>query len=116
MTVALKSGVRVGGIRPEMAVALVVIASVYDARAIPLVITSGLDGEHNATSARHPRSLHYEGLAWDLRLPSRSTSKAQDDADVKAALASALGPEFDVVLEGDHLHVEFDPKHGEAVA
>jgi hypothetical protein len=110
MIVALKPGVRLGGLRPEMATGLIVIASVFDAKGVPLTVTSGLDGEHKAHSPRHPRSLHYEGLALDLRLPSRHTGHVQCDAEMKANLQQALGSEFDVVLEGDHLHCEFDPK------
>lgn len=31
---------------------------------------------------------------------------------VRLALQKALGPTFDVVLESDHFHVEFQPKTG----
>ena len=113
---SFKPGVKLAGIKPEMAMGFTVIASVFEAHGIPCVVSSGLDSVHAAKSARHPRSLHYEGLALDLRLPGRWTGTAwRDKSDpaidraVHAALAAALGPEFDVVLEATHIHVEFDP-------
>ncbi len=95
---------------PQLALAVSIVHSVLAARGVPLVITSMNDGTHNAHSARHPRSLHYEGRAFDFRLPSRTTGDAGTDAAVKLDLAAALGSDFDLVLEGDHFHVEWDPK------
>ena len=66
-----------------------------------VVITSGTDGTHKVGSK------HYGGDALDFR-----TSNIPADllnlyiARVKAR----LGKHYDVVLEGDHLHIEFDPK------
>lgn len=63
------------------------------------IITSARDGEHSANS------LHYEGKAIDLR-----TRDLDDDtqADYRLRLAASLLPSFDVVLESDHIHVEWD--------
>lgn len=63
-------------------------------------ITSGRDGKHMTGS------LHYSGQAFDFR--SRDIASA-DLHHLVATLAEALGKEFDVVLESDHIHVEFDP-------
>lgn len=62
-----------------------------------LVVTSVSDGKHSAGS------LHYVGLAADLRLPA-------DPPGFVGRLRAALGDEYDVVLEGDHIHIEFQPK------
>ncbi len=62
-----------------------------------LVITSVSEGKHSAGS------LHYVGHAFDMRLPG-------DPDTFVADLKEALGDEFDVVLEGDHVHVEYQPK------
>lgn len=58
-----------------------------------------------------PGSLHYEGKAFDLR-----TKDLPNDTPpvLRRALATALGPEFDVLLESEgtdneHIHVEYDP-------
>ena len=113
---SFKFGVRLAGLRAEMAAGLFVIGGVFEERKIPCLVTSALDGVHSAKSARHSRSLHYAGLAMDFRLPGRWSGTAwREETDpaidraVHADLALALGPEFDVVLEKDHLHAEFDP-------
>lgn len=61
------------------------------------VITSGRDGSHKVDS------LHYEGKAIDLRINHVLEALKSDIKDF-------LGPHFDVILEKDHIHVEFDPK------
>jgi hypothetical protein len=106
---ALKQGVRLHGLAPQMVLAAMVVSSHLPA-GVPLFITSANDGTHPAHSVRHPRSLHYEGRAFDFRLPSRTTGLASDNLALCAALRDALGADFDVVLESDHVHVEWDPK------
>ena len=60
----LKQSAQIRGMRPEMAIALVVIESAFAKQGEHLVITSGTDGTHM------PGSCHYKGLAVDIRLPS----------------------------------------------
>jgi hypothetical protein len=55
-------------------------------------------------------SKHYDGKAFDFRTWGLSSKQQQEFCD---RCAEALGDEFDVVLESDHLHVEWDPKEGE---
>jgi len=95
---SLKAGVRVLGIRPEMVLALRIVEAVYQAHGAPFVITSVMEGTHKRAS------LHYLGCAADLRLPP------QDAASIVAEAKAALGDDFDVILEGDHVHVEFQAK------
>lgn len=97
----LKEGVRSVGIRPEIALAASVSASVFETFGHDCIITSLTDGTHSATS------LHYAGSAMDLRirhLPQGATQKIVD------VLSEALGPDYDVVLESDHIHLEFQPR------
>lgn len=61
------------------------------------VVISTYEGDHDA------KSLHYANKAIDLRLPGNSPK-------VIDILKSSLGVGYDVVLEKDHVHVEFDPK------
>jgi len=55
--------------------------------------------------SRHGKgSRHYSGLAvdlriWDLKSPAVACKE----------IAGRLGLEFDVVLEKDHIHIEYDP-------
>jgi len=98
----LKPGVRLLGLQPQAVLGIMVARTVYAAFGIPeLVVTSVTDGKHGRGS------LHYKGLAFDLR-----TRNVDPDIipSLVAALKDALGSEFDVVFEGDHIHVEWDPK------
>lgn len=94
----IKHDVDLRGIQPQMAMAAAVAESVYRAAGSEMTVTSGVEGAHMEGS------LHYKGLALDLRLPTSGAGT------IKAALADALGPQFDVVVERDHVHIEFDPK------
>ena len=67
-------------------------------------ITSANDSQHGDAS------LHYKDKAFDLRI-SNITGQVHYEAELWAErLALALGPEYDVVLEKNHIHVEFQPK------
>ena len=62
-----------------------------------MVVTSARDGKHK------DNSLHYVGKAVDLRI--------RDYVDTWAMyLHNTLGKDWDVVIESDHIHVEYDPK------
>lgn len=78
-----------------------IVARVWASRGYSLTVTSGYDGSHRA------QSLHYAGLAEDYR--TRDVAPAHLPAMVDS-VRSILGSDYDVVLEPDHLHVEFDPK------
>lgn len=66
------------------------------------MLTSGIEGAHG------PNSLHYRGLAWDFRLP---IDKGNNNKVVDLLRIALSHPTIhDVLLEGDHIHVEWDPK------
>ena len=101
---AIKSGDRgakVNGIQPEMILAFVIIASVYDNYGVKCVITEGTGGKHSEGS------LHYVGLALDFRTRDMTDKMAEV---LVMKIKEALGDQYDVVLEKDHIHVEFQPK------
>ena len=87
-----------GDIQPVMAKARGRVATLYQDNGEDLYITSKRDGIHSLGS------LHYEGLALDFLYPKKEI------ADFISKIRSAAGPGFDVVAEGDHYHIEFDPK------
>lgn len=64
-----------------------------------LTITSARDGAHKKNS------LHYHGKAFDLR-----TRDVADAVAMREELQQRLGLDFDVILEPDHIHVEYDPR------
>jgi len=97
----IKKGVKIKGLQPEILLAITEAREVYRELGADLIITSLLDGKHM------PGSFHYKGLAVDLR--TRHLTKP-DRALAAARLRVALGPEYDVVLEKTHIHLEYDPK------
>ena len=64
-----------------------------------MTITSANDGDHKT------RSLHYEGRAFDVR-----TRNVTDVFALRDEIQELLGPDYDVILEVDHIHVEHDPR------
>lgn len=85
----------------QIVLALITASAIYQANGQELVITSITDAVHKK------ESLHYDGKAADLRTNVFSAATAKL---VTAQLASALGDNFDVVLESDHIHIEYDPE------
>lgn len=94
----IKPGVKLTGIRSEILLAAVVAEGVYRNEGQQCMITSALDGKHM------DNSLHYSGQAIDLRIAGLKDAKSTADA-----IRVALGAEFDVILESDHIHVEYQP-------
>jgi hypothetical protein len=64
-----------------------------------MTITSAKDGKHMVGS------LHYTGNAIDIR-----TRDMIFLSKVKRQITFDLGIDFDVVLENDHIHIEYDPQ------
>ena len=76
------------------------VESVFRQFDVPCVVTAGTDGVHGK------QSKHYSGQALDFRI--RDLKPEQRDALVKLCQKSLIQG-HDVVLESDHLHVEWDP-------
>lgn len=98
MSIWLKIDVA-GELQPVMAKARGRVAQLYQDAGDDLFITSKRDGIHGLGS------LHYEGLAFDFRYPIKA-----DKGVAIARIRAELGSDFDVIAEGDHIHVEYDPK------
>lgn len=96
---AIKSGAAIST-RPEMIRARNIIANVWQSFGYTLTVTSGTDSTHSASS------LHYSGLAEDYR--TRDIPSAQLSSMI-ALVRAQLGSSYDVILEVDHVHVEYDP-------
>ena len=98
----IKKGVIMAGIQLPMRKVLIVAEKVFSEYGVELVITSCLDGVHSAGS------FHPFGLAVDLR-----TRTFDSTAAIKLAMERIrreLGKDYDIVFEGDHMHIEYDPK------
>ena len=97
MRYILKEGVSLAGLQLVMRTAIKEAGRIWRQHGkIELRITSALEGSHSIGS------LHPVGLALDFELPS-------DPRNACADLRAALGSNYDVILEGDHVHVEYDP-------
>lgn len=98
----LKPGVIVQGISNEAIFGVLAAQAVYQKYGLDFVITSMLDGKHSS------KSKHYRGDAVDIRTRhiQNDNMKAQIVADIK----SALGDDYDVILESTHIHLEYDPR------
>lgn len=79
-----------------------------------VVITSITDGTHSR------KSLHYVGRAVDVRFMGRhrmggvlggsESHSMERTRDWAVRLRQQLGVAYDVLVEKDHLHIEWDPK------
>ncbi len=100
----IKSGAgaaSIRGIQPEMCIAHTLIVALFSRHGIACRLSSGTDGEHSFAS------LHYVGYALDISF--QGIPKTLIDI-LHAEFKSVLGDEFDVVKEGTHFHIEFQPK------
>ena len=102
----LKDGVSLYGLHPKMQVANGIAAVVYQLEGQELVVTAGLDGKHG------DNSLHYKGRACDYRIWYFSEAQVKT---VTEELARRLGDDYDVVLESDHIHCEYDPTNPKVI-
>lgn len=66
-----------------------------------IVVTSLLDSVHSKNS------LHYSGNAVDLR---SSIYTAGEIETFIQRLKTIFDKRYDIVFEGDHIHIEYDPK------
>lgn len=97
-----KEGVKIAGARPEIVIAMSVADQVYQKlTGNEVVITEVTGGKHGTGS------LHYVGAAIDIRI--RDLSKDMINRIV-LELRERLGENYDVVMETDHIHIEFQPK------
>lgn len=101
-----KAGVKIEGLKPIM-FPLIVYASnlhfkLFNSK--KMVITSVTDGKHMKGSK------HYQGLAFDVRINDKSKDNIYLFCNSLATDINLIRNGFDVVLEKDHIHIEYDPK------
>ena len=94
----IKAGVDISRLRPEIRKKLTGIASiVWGNENEELVITSTYEGTHSEGS------LHYANLAVDIQ-------RGKERMFAYNEIKRWLGIDYDIVLESDHIHIEYDPK------
>lgn len=93
----IKAGVDISRLRPEIRKKLTGMATlVWKGNEGELVVTSTYEGTHSESS------LHYANLAIDIR-------RKRDSKIAYTEIKQWLGKDYDVVLETDHIHIEYDP-------
>lgn len=100
----IKAGVNIAGLKIEMRAALKAAESSWKARGRKegVTVTCGLNGVHSAGS------YHYYGYAVDLRTWYFSKIAQIDIARGLRAKLNIISPFYDVVVEFNHMHIEFD--------
>jgi len=96
---SIKETVLLQGLKPEALLIVLVANEVFASVGYDCVITSVTDNKHTA------KSLHPFGYSIDLRTKHVPVEK---HAALTKEIATRLGPQFDCVLEVDHIHCEFD--------
>lgn len=94
----IKAGVDISRLERATRRSLTVVAVILRDHKYELVITSTYEGDHM------PGSLHYANRAYDIRVPANMKRILTDE------IKDALSFDFDVILEEDHIHIEYDPK------
>ena len=94
-----KQGCRVGGMQPEMIIALLLIEPVLEQYNQELVLTEGTGGKHSDTSR------HYSGFAIDVRTWKLQEDNTEDECADK--IRTALGHEYKVIVHDSHFHIMF---------
>jgi len=94
----IKAGVDISRLNREIRSALPKLQTVLNYQSEELVITSTYEGTHGQGS------LHYANDAVDIRLPAKNVET------VVSRIWEKLGTDYDVVSEGNHIHIEYDPK------
>ena len=93
----IKAGVDISRLNRAVRKSLPRVVALAQEDGVELVITSTFEGNHS------PGSLHYSNDAYDVR------SWVSDNRALLPFLREALGDKFDVIDDGDHFHIEYDP-------
>ena len=83
-----------------MLLAFLIANVLYQEHGVECVLTSGVEGKHSHQSS------HYLGYAIDLRTRDFAPGVANI---VSKELQARLRGDYQVFLEGDHIHVQFKP-------
>lgn len=101
MEINFKPGVVINGISLKMLQGVCYAAEMYEILGLPFVVTSIMEGVHKEGSR------HFSGNAIDIRtsnVPRKTWLKIVEE------LTDYLPKSFQIVLEIDHIHIEYDPK------
>ncbi len=100
----VKSGVILAGLKLEMRSILITADALWIAhkRSEGVTVTSALNGIHSA------KSLHPYGYAVDLRTNYFERDEAIQLSGELLRTLRQINPYYDVIVETDHIHAEYD--------
>jgi len=96
--ILIKAGVSIERLKRPVRRTLNKLVWIYAQHGYDLIITSTYEGTHS------PSSLHYSDEALDVDDPP------EEKQEITTEIKTSLGRDFDVILESDHIHIEYDPK------
>ena len=100
--IAIKEGANVRDLHPKVWEIVYEASDLFAEFDSDCIITSGLDSKHSQ------KSLHYLGFAVDLRTRNIDIAHAKYIVSKLRLLRDEL---YDIILEEDHIHIEYDPRH-----
>ncbi len=108
MLIIKDNTIELNGLRPELAIIVAgTVVPCFDKFELDCVITSGSEQGVNHSKT----SLHYAGAAVDIRTIDQITGKRFSGmTQVFNQIKAALNCDFDLIDEGNHLHLEYQPK------
>ena len=108
MIIVKDDSVDISNLCPQLAMALAgTVEPVLDKLGANTIITSACE----QTALHGHTSLHYSGFAVDVRIRDTHDGGPLFDSPLAVSIISkALKCDFDVVLEDDHVHIEYQPK------
>ena len=104
--ILVKPGVKLTGLRSEILIGLILIDPVAGKFGVNVVVTSTRESKHLAT-----RSGHYRGDGVDVR--TRDLKTQDKKVAYRNAIKKKLGPDYVVILEGNHIHIHWSPIYHE---
>jgi hypothetical protein len=101
--IGVKFGTNIDNLSEEMLIALGVCYALMNTMGLNFVVTSGAEPD----PVHKTNSLHYSGKAIDIRIREWPKDMAEEVTRRLKKILDIVG--FDVVLEGNHIHLEYDP-------
>jgi len=98
-----KHGVEINGIKPEAVWACIIVNDICKKYGVDFTQTSGTE---RVNGGRKKGSLHKVGFGFDVRTRNMGATEV---LKIVQEFIDSLTAEFDVVLEADHIHIEFQP-------
>jgi len=101
------STIKLTGLVLEMKQVLVIVDCLWKRHGNEAVITAGTEAFDGNDLIHSTGSLHPFGRALDFRTYYFSREIINK---IEKELIKALGPDYDIVVHEDHIHIEYDPE------